>query len=62
MKFIKIEDVLRMTCLSRTGLYQRIREGSFPRQIKIGERASVWNEKLVIDWMNNKMGVINAEQ
>jgi prophage regulatory protein len=62
MKFIKVEDVLKMTCLSRTGLYKRIREGSFPRQIKLGERAAVWNEELVINWMNNQIGGINAEQ
>jgi len=62
MKFLKIEDVLKMTCLSRTGLYQRIREGNFPRQIKIGKRATVWNEDLVINWMNNQIGGINAEQ
>lgn len=55
MKFIKIEDVLQMTCLSRTTLYSLIKKGDFPAQIKIGNRISVWHEGSIKIWMNDKI-------
>ena len=55
MKFIKIEDVLQMTSLSRTTMYSLIRKGSFPKQIKLGNRISVWSEEKIISWMNDKI-------
>jgi prophage regulatory protein len=55
MKFIKIEDVLQMTSLSRTTMYSLIRKGSFPKQIKLGNRISVWSEDKIISWMNDKI-------
>ena len=54
MKFLKIEDVLRMTCLSRTTLYSLIKKGDFPAQIKIGN-ISVWHEGSIKIWMNDKI-------
>ncbi|MEN9896542.1 MAG: hypothetical protein RLZZ66_191 [Pseudomonadota bacterium] len=55
MKFIKIDNVLEMTAMSRTTLYQRIKDGDFPEQIKLGSRSSVWYEDAVLDWMNTKI-------
>ena len=55
MKFIKIEDVLQMTCLSRTTLYSLIKSGEFPAQIKIRNRISVWHEDSIKIWMNDKI-------
>ncbi len=55
MKFIKIEDVLQMTSLSRTTLYSLIKKGDFPAQIKIGNRISVWHEGSIKIWMNDRI-------
>ena len=55
MQFIKIEDVVQMTCLSRTTLYSLIKSGDFPAQIKIGNRISVWHEDTIKIWMNDKI-------
>lgn len=40
---IRITDVIKRTGLSRTVIYGLVREGKFPRQVKIG-RTSLWVE------------------
>jgi predicted DNA-binding transcriptional regulator AlpA len=36
-------------------MYSLIRKGSFPKQIKLGNRISVWSEDKIISWMNDKI-------
>lgn len=39
---LKIQDVIERTKMGRTLIYQRIKEGTFPAQIKLGKRAVGW--------------------
>jgi prophage regulatory protein len=44
-----------MTRLAKARLYERIREGRFPRPVKLGKRAVAWVESEVLDWMLERM-------
>ncbi len=46
-----IREVKARTTLSRTEIYRRIREGTFPRQIKIGRRRVAWREQDIDIWI-----------
>jgi prophage regulatory protein len=39
---LRIREVLRTTGDSRSGLYGKIKQGKFPKPIKLGPRQSVW--------------------
>jgi prophage regulatory protein len=43
------------TGLSRSTIYLRIKKGTFPRQVKLGERAVGWLETEVSDWLEAKV-------
>ena len=43
-KFLKLPEVQSRTGKSRSAIYQGIKDGSFPRQIKLGPRAVGWIE------------------
>jgi prophage regulatory protein len=51
---IRIEQVLDTTGLSRTMLYQQIREGTFPCQVPLGARSVGWYKNQVDDWKRNR--------
>lgn len=51
-RFIRLPQVVEMTGMGKTFIYARISDGTFPRQIQLGSRSVVWNERDVIDWMN----------
>jgi len=46
-----------MRGISKTLIYARMNDGTFPRQIQLGSRSVVWNERDVIDWMNQQITV-----
>ena len=51
-RFIRLPQVVEMTGLGKTTIYRWINHGAFPKQIQIGGKSVVWNERDVIDWMN----------
>ena len=44
-----------MTGMGKTFIYARISDGTFPKQIQLGSRSVDWNEREVIDWMNQQI-------
>jgi prophage regulatory protein len=49
-KLIRMAQVIEQTGMSRSGIYELIDEGEFPRQIKVG-RVSLWSESDVQSWI-----------
>mgnify|MGYP001321819789 CR=1 FL=1 len=51
MKILRIKQVIEMTTLGRSTIYKYIKEGTFPKQIKMGARASGWLQADVENWI-----------
>ena len=54
-RFLRLSEVLEMTGMGKTFIYDRIKDGTFPKQIQLGSRTVVWNEQEVIKWMEAQM-------
>lgn len=52
----RLKRVINVTGLSRTSIYNYMKEGSFPRPHKIGARSIGWNSHEVMSWVNAKLG------
>lgn len=52
-KFIRLAEVKELTALSRSSIYKFIAEGTFPAQIKLGERIAAWKLSEIQEWMEN---------
>jgi prophage regulatory protein len=46
-RVIRMSEVQALTGLSKSSLYARVMQGTWPRPIKIGARASAWLESEV---------------
>ena len=53
-KIIRRDEVLEMTGLSKTALYNLIDKGEFPRQVRLGSRAVGWYEDEVQEWIRRR--------
>ena len=47
--FLKLRDVVAQTGMCRTMIYEKIKAGEFPKQIKIG-KSSRWSQADVRAW------------
>ena len=54
-RFLRLPEVLQITGMSKTFIYDRINDGTFPKQIQLGSRTVVWNEREVVQWMEDRM-------
>lgn len=54
-RILRLNKVLERTGLSRSTLYRKIGEGTFPRQIRIAVRCAGWRESAVEAWLQNPM-------
>ncbi|MGR2691444.1 helix-turn-helix transcriptional regulator [Chromobacterium haemolyticum] len=51
-RYLRIQEVVARTGLSLPTIYRRIRQGGFPKQVKLGGRASGWLESEVNAWIS----------
>ena len=55
-RIIRLRTVLDRTGLSRSTLYRKISEGSFPPQLKISVHGAGWSEAEVERWIADPAG------
>jgi prophage regulatory protein len=54
-RILRIKTVLQRTGLSRSTMYRKMQNGTFPPAIKISTRCVGWRECDVAAWLNNPM-------
>jgi len=55
-RIIRLKTVLDRTGLSRTTLYRKIAEGTFPPQVPISVHGTGWYESAVSRWIADPKG------
>ncbi len=50
-KIIRLKTVLDRTGLSRSTLYRKIAEGTFPPQVRISVHGAGWHESAINGWI-----------
>jgi prophage regulatory protein len=51
LKLLRLSNVKSVTGLSKSTIYARIAEGTFPKQIPLGPRLVVWVESDIQKWI-----------
>lgn len=59
LSILRRKQVEERTGLSRSTIYLRIQEGTFPRPINLGARAVGWLENEIESWLAARMEVRN---
>ncbi len=52
---LRLPSVKARTGLSRSTIYLRISEGSFPKSVSLGSRAVGWVEAEIDEWLNEQI-------
>ncbi len=55
-RILRIAKVLDLTGLSRSSLYRKVNEGSFPKQVQITTHCVGWRESSVLEWLADPIG------
>lgn len=49
---IRLQQVRRLTGLSRSEIYRRMALGEFPAKVQIGQRSVGWSEEEITQWVD----------
>lgn len=52
-RILRLKTVLSRTGLSRSTMYRKIAEGTFPPQVRISVHGTGWHESAVNGWIAN---------
>lgn len=55
-RIVRMKTVLDRTGLSRSTIYRKIGEGTFPAQLKISTNCTGWHESEINRWVANPAG------
>lgn len=55
-RIIRLKTVLARTGLSRSTLYRKIAEGTFPAQVRISIHGAGWHESAINGWIADPVG------
>ena len=59
-KFLRLPQVKAITGLSKSTIYARISEGTFPEQIPLGPRLVVWVESDIQKWIAEQVAAVRG--
>ena len=51
---LRLSDVIKLTAISRTAIYRRLAEGSFPKPLDMGPRMLRWERTAIIEWIASR--------
>jgi len=54
-RILRIKTVLERTGLSRSTMYRKMQNGTFPRNVQISTRCAGWRESAISAWLRNPM-------
>jgi prophage regulatory protein len=54
-RLLRLKEVSALVGLGASGIYQRIREGTFPRGVPVGSRTVRWPESSVQAWIQQRI-------
>jgi prophage regulatory protein len=53
-RIYKLPEVLAVTRLGRTTLYEKIKRGEFPPPVRLGARAIAWRDEDLAAWLSSR--------
>jgi len=59
---LRLPDVKASTGLSRSTIYLRVAEGTFPKPVRLGGRAVGWLEAEVQEWLQGRIDMSRGER
>lgn len=60
-KILRITQVMEITGLKKATVYLHMKQGTFPRQIKLGPKAAGWLASDIQSWIIGRIAATHAQ-
>ena len=60
IRLLRLRDVISTVGMKRSWVLQKVKEGNFPKPIKMSNRANAWSESDIIEWIERRASLGNV--
>lgn len=60
VRLLRLPEVQYQTGLGRSAIYAKIKAGTFPAPVKLGERSSAWVSSSIDTWIEQQIAASKA--
>mgnify|MGYP003343028168 CR=1 FL=1 len=57
-RFFRLKELVEHLKISRSSIYESIKNGTFPKPIRLGKRSVAWSQHQIEDWLAKRRGQI----
>jgi prophage regulatory protein len=61
MKLLRLKNVMDITGLGRSSIYNYMKDGTFPKQVKITANLAAWVESEIEEWVLERIAERDSE-
>lgn len=61
-RLLRLREVLALTGISRSEIYRRMANRTFPQAVKLGERIVAWSAAEVADWVEQQLAARSPQR
>ena len=62
IRILRIAEVVRLTGLSKPTIHRKVKDGSFPRPIKLGAQSVGWRAADLREWIETRPAAGTVDQ
>lgn len=55
-EFLRVKDLIKFLTLSQSTIWRKVRDGSFPKPVKLSEAVTAWRTADILAWMQKIEG------
>lgn len=55
LRFLRLKEVMALTGMSRSWIYEAMRRGEFPAAVSLGARAVGWDSTAIAEWQASRI-------
>ena len=53
-RILRLPEVMELTSVKKSTIYNYLKTGDFPSQVKLTKKSVGWRESTIIEWINSR--------
>ena len=53
-KLLRLEAVISLIGMKRSRILQKVKDGKFPKPLRLSSRAVAWREREILEWIDSR--------
>ncbi len=52
--YVRVSQLIKMIPVSKASIWRKVKDGTFPKPVKLGDRITAWRTEDVVSWLASR--------